>query len=340
MTRCLVTGCGGFLGAEIVRQLLRRGDEVIGVSRREYPELVDAGMTHRRGDLSDRDWTMHHVRDVDVVVHTAAIAGVWGAMPRYLRNNVLTTRHIIDACHRHSIGRLVYTSSPSVTFDGQDQSGVDESAPYPAQWMCNYPRSKAMAEAMVIQADDATRLRTCSLRPHLIWGEGDPHLLPRLIDRAARGRLAIIGDGKNRIDMVHVVNAAHAHVCAIDALEAAPDRAAGRNYFIGQNEPVDCWPWITRLCETAGVKPPTRQFSLRTARAIGVMLEAAYHLTARSGEPPMTRFVAAQMARDHYFDGTAATERLGYQPPLTMQQGLDATAEYLRTLGDRTASGK
>lgn len=319
----LVTGCGGFLGSEIVRQLISRGDDVVGVSRREYPALVGLGMSHRRGDLADADFVAGCIAGVDVVVHTAAVASVWGPWDHFYTNNFVATQNVITACQRHDVGRLVFTSSPSVTFDGRDQRGIDESAPYPTRWLCHYPHTKALAERAVIAADDAGGLRTVSLRPHLIWGEDDPHLLPRMIDRARAGRLRIVGSGKNRVDTVHVVNAAAAHLDAIDALEKNPDAAAGRAYFIAQDEPVDCWDWIGKICQIAGVDPPTRRISASAAYAIGAALEVAYRMAGKKDEPPMTRFVAAQLAHDHYFDISAARKRLGYRVRLSMNEGLD-----------------
>ncbi|SMP77051.1 Nucleoside-diphosphate-sugar epimerase [Neorhodopirellula lusitana] len=320
--RVLVTGCSGFLGSEIVRQLIDRGDDVVGLSRREVPQLVQSGMTHHRGDLTDQAYVDRAVDDVDCVIHTAAVAGVWGPWKHFFQNNVVATRNVLAACRDSGATRCVYTSSPSVTFDGEHQCGVDESVGYPSRWLCHYPHTKAIAEQEVIAADTPGGLRTLSLRPHLIWGHGDPHLLPRVLDRARSGRLRIIGDGTNCIDTVHVVNAAAAHLAAADALQARPENSAGRTYFITQDEPVDCWDWIGKLCQRFDAPPPQRRISYSAAYAIGATLEAAYRMTGRSSEPPMTRFVAAQLAKDHYFDITAAKERLGYQPKISMDEGL------------------
>lgn len=320
--RILVTGCSGFLGREVVRQLIDRGEDVVGLSRRETPELVRIGMQHHRGDLTDAQYVERTIRDVDVVIHTAAVAGVWGPWRHFFDNNVTATRNVLAACQRSGASQCIYTSSPSVTFAGGHQSGVDESLGYPDRWLCHYPRTKAIAEREVLAADRPGGLRTAALRPHLIWGPGDPHLLPRVLERARAGKLRIIGDGKNIIDAVHVSSAAAAHVCAIDALSRVPAEAAGRAYFITQDEPVLCWEWIAKLCAAFATPPPTRRISFRAAYAIGTTCEAVYRTLRRSDEPPMTRFVASQLAKDHYFDITAAKQRLGYHPNISMDEGL------------------
>ncbi|MEM6779861.1 MAG: NAD-dependent epimerase/dehydratase family protein [Planctomycetota bacterium] len=320
--RVLVTGCSGFLGREITRQLMDRGDQVVGLSRRSVSDLVLAGMTHHRGDLLDAQYVQRCVADVDAVIHTAAVAGVWGPAKYFFENNVIASRNVLHACQSARIENLVYTSSPSVTFDGDDQCSVDESVNYPSRWLCEYPRTKAIAEREILDADSPGKLRTVSLRPHLIWGPGDPHLLPRVLERAKTGRLRIVGDGENLIDTVHITNAAAAHLDAIDVLSSDPDRAGGRAYFIAQDEPVNCWQWISRLCQMHDIAPPTRSISYENAYRIGAVLESIFRITRRASEPPMTRFVASQLAKHHYFDITAAKQRLGYRVRIDMETGL------------------
>lgn len=319
----MVTGCGGFLGSEIVRQLLDRGDRVTGISRQEYPDLTRRGMQHCRGDLRDRAFVRRSIRACDSVVHTAAVAGVWGDWEHFYSINKLATDHVLAACQEHQISQCVFTSSPSVTFDREHQRGVDESVPYASHWLCHYPHTKALAEQAVLNAHVPGKLATVALRPHLIWGEDDPHILPRMLDRARSGRLRIVGDGTNLVDTVHVVNAAAAHLDAIDALASNPESCGGRPYFIAQDEPVKCWDWIRQICELGSVPPPNRRISYGAAYGLGAALEAVYRITGRKAEPPMTRFVAAQLARDHYFSIESAKEKLGFHVRLTMDQGLD-----------------
>lgn len=321
--RILVTGCGGFLGSEIVRQLIERGDSVVGIARGNYPGLRRRGMEQRRGDLVDPQFTADAIKNIDAVIHTAATAGVWGPWEHFYSINKVATDNVIAACRDNGIESLVFSSSPSVTFDGADQSGVNESVPYASRWLCHYPHTKALAEIAVLEAHRPGQLNTLALRPHLIWGENDPHLFPRVLERARKGRLRIVGDGVNVVDTVHVINAAGAHLDALDAIGNSPSDVGGRAYFISQDQPVECWDWISEVCEIGGVDPPRKRIPYSAAYAIGGTLETVYRATGRKSEPPMTRFVAAQLARDHYFDITAAKRLLGYRARITIQEGLD-----------------
>lgn len=326
--RVLVTGYGGFLGSEICRQLRAAGDQVVGLGRSDYPHLDGLEIESLRGDVRDAEAVSRAVRGVDAVIHTAAIAGVWGPWDLYHGINTKGTQNVVAACRAERVKVLVYCSSPSVTFDGTDQSGIDESVPYPKTWLCHYPHTKALGEQAVLAAHQPGSLWTCSLRPHLIWGADDPHLFPRLIDRARRKRLRIVGDGRNKIDTVHVFNAAAAHLCGLNQLwqEAMGESqlaAGGRAYFITQDEPVDCWDWIRQVLDIAGVELPKGRIRFSKAWKLGHALEIGYGWLRRSDEPPMTRFVAAQLAKDHYFNISAARKLLNYRPLVSNQQGLE-----------------
>jgi nucleoside-diphosphate-sugar epimerase len=287
--------------------------------------LAALGVELVQADIRDRAAVLTACRDMDTVFHAAGIAGIAGPWDLFYGVNTLGTRHVIDGCRAHGVGRLVYTSSPSVTFDGRDQCGVDESAPYPRRWLCHYQHTKALAEQEVLAANGRDGLLTCSLRPHLIWGPRDRHLIPRLLDRARKGRLRRVGDGTNRIDMIYVENAARAHLLAAEALRPGSP-AAGRAYFLSQGEPVLCWQWIDELLALAGLPPVKKSISFSAAWAVGAICEASWNLLHLRGEPPMTRFLAAQLARSHYFDIGRARRDLGYEPTVS-------TAEGMRRLG-------
>ena len=328
--KILVTGAGGFLGRHVTKQLLAAGHHVRGFSRRTYPELEALGVEWECGDLQDQSAVLTACDSMDAVIHTAAIPGIWGPWKTYYGVNTVGTTNILQAIDSHEIPYLVYTSSPSVTFGGEDQSGIAEDVPYPDRWLCHYPHSKALAEQAVLAANSSGRLATCALRPHLIWGEDDPHLIPRLIERGRTGKLRIVGEGDNRIDMVHVENAAHAHLCALQALQSNP-ASHGKAYWVSQQEPVNCWQWINRILSFADVPPVTRKISFPTAYRVGAVLEWLYRLLRIRSEPRMTRFLALQLSADHYFDNFRAQTLLDYRPLISTAEAMAKLERTLKT---------
>ena len=209
--KALVTGGGGFLGKAIVLKLLERGDEVCSFSRGDYPELRKLGVDVVRGDISDAESVGAAVDGTEVVFHVAAKPGIWGPYEEYHRTNVEGTENIITACRNHGVKRLVYTSSPSVVHSGGDVEGIDESTQYADHFETHYPKTKAIAEQMVLKAD-SKELATVALRPHLIWGPGDNNLVPRLIERGRSGRLRRVGKKQHLVDSTYIDNAAEAHL--------------------------------------------------------------------------------------------------------------------------------
>ncbi len=326
--RALVTGAGGFLGRYIAEQLVARGDHVRSVSRGRYPELDDLGIESIQGDLRDGQTAGDACQGMDVVFHAAGVAGIWGPWEYFYGINTVATENIVAGCRKHGVPKLVYTSSPSVTFDGSAQTAVDESVPYPTDWLCHYPHSKALAEQHVLRSNDRDGMLTCSLRPHLIWGPRDRHLIPRLLDRARSGKLRRVGDGANLVDMVYVENAATAHLQAADALQVGSP-ACGQAYFISQGEPVNCWDWIDEILALAGLPAIDKSISLASAWRVGRAMELVYGALRIKSEPRMTRFLAAQLGRDHYFDIRRAREDLGYSPQISTTEGMKRLAEEL-----------
>jgi nucleoside-diphosphate-sugar epimerase len=189
-----------------------------------------------------------------------------------------------------------------------------------------------MAEQLVLEANGREGLLTCALRPHLIWGPRDQHLIPRLLERARRGQLRQVGDGNNLIDAVYVDNAAAAHLQAAEAL--MPGSAiGGKAYFITNGEPVNCWGWINEILQQAGLPAVRRRVPLAAAYAIGAAMEGVWTVLGRTDEPRMTRFLAAQLGTSHYFDIGAARRDFGYQPRVSMAEGMERLAAWLREQG-------
>ena len=326
-SRVLVTGGGGFLGSAIIERLVARGDAVRSLSRNEYPNLANMGVEQIRGDVEDRQTVEAACRGVELVFHVAAKPPPWGKYRDYYKTNVIGTQNVIEGCADNKISRLVYTSTPSVVFDGTDMQGVDESVPYPVRFNAFYPKTKAIAEQLVRKAN-SKGLRTVVIRPHQIWGPGDPHFAPRLIARAKK--LKRIGSGNNLIDATYIDNAADAHILAADALEKNP-KISGNIYFITQADPIPAWDMIDAILAAAGLPPVTGAISHKTAWTIGAILEFFYRTFHLPGEPPMTRFLADAVAKSHWFDISAAKKDLGYRPTVSVKEGLRRLENWFRT---------
>ena len=337
-----ITGASGFIGGQIAERLISEGRRVRVLARRPLPELEKLGTEVLMGDLESPGALYKGCEGATTVFHVAGRVGVWGPTGDFYRVNVEGTRNVIAACHTAGVKRLIYTSSPSVIYNGSDFAGVDESMPLCTVAPCAYPPSKAAAEKLVSDAhsDD---LATVSLRPHLVWGLGDRNIVPRILAAAARGKLKIVGSGQNKVDITHIANVVDAHLLAEQALKTGhliSDKSdlplvgstgpGGKAYFITNGEPVVLWDWVNQLLRGLGRPELTKRVSLTTAYRIGGIMETLWRVLPLSGEPPMTRFVAKELATDHWFSIAAARRDLGYNPRVTMAAGTVELIEHLK----------
>ncbi len=322
--KTLITGGGGFLGQAIIRQLTKRGDEVVVLNRSAYPELQSMGVVCHRGDIADREAVLAAAEGCQAIVHVAAKAGPGLYAPDFEAPNVTGTANVLAACQQHAIGILVYTSSPSVVHGGGDIENGDESLSYPEHFHAPYPETKARAERLVLEAN-GPNLMTCALRPHLIWGPGDNQLVPRLVEKNRTGRLRLPAPEK-LIDTVYIDNAAEAHVLALDNL-LGPATAAGKPYFISNGEPRPNGEIIADLIRAYGETPRIGTISPRVAMAAAATVEGVWRMTRRRSYPPLSRFVVEHLSTAHWYSLEAAHRDLGYQPRVTIDDGLKRLRE-------------
>lgn len=320
-TKVLVTGAGGFLGGYIARDLIAAGYEVYSFSRSRYDSLDKMGVTQRQGDLSSYADVEAALVGMDAVIHTASQVGMWGRYADFYKTNVTGTENVIRACHVNHISKLVYTSTPSVAFGDKSLCNVDESVGYPEKYLSMYAETKAIAEKMVLMAN-AGSLSTVAIRPHLIFGPGDLNLVPRVVEAARAGKLKIIGDGENLVDVTYVENASMVHVMALEQLSpSAP--IAGKAYFLGQG-PIKLWDFTNELLKRSGVPPVTKKISFKAAYLIGFVIEMVLKMIGKFDiHPPMTRFVALQLGKSHYYSHVGLEKDLGFKAKYTIEEGLD-----------------
>lgn len=324
----LVTGGGGFVGKAIVKQLIAGGVQTRVLGRHHYPEIDQLGGQCIVGDVCDDKAVARASRGVDVVFHTAALAGIWGPFNAYHHTNVRGTETVVDGCRKNGVSMMVYTSTPSVVFDRADIMGGDERLDYPTRFLCHYAQTKVIAERLVLSAHSSS-LATCALRPHLIWGPGDPHLLPRLIEQGKKQQLKRVGAGRNLVDITYIDNVAYAHILAAENL-ATTGTAGGRPYFISQGKPVNLWDWITELFSAMELPPVKSAVSFPVAYHLGGVMEILHKIFSIQKEPKMTRFLAEQLAKSHYFSIDNARMDLGYEPIVSTEAGMQRTLTWLR----------
>jgi len=326
--KALVTGGGGFVGSAVVKRLLGLGVETTVLGRHRYPEIEALGGRCIVGDICDLKTVSKAAEGVEVVFHIAALAGIWGLWKDYYLTNMVGTENVVESCRKNKVAMLVYTSTPSVVFNRRDIKGADESLAYAKTCLCHYARTKVMAEKMVLAANCAD-LHCCAIRPHLIWGPGDPHLLPRLLDSGRKKLLKRVGDGTNLVDISYIDNVAFSHILAAKNLSESAT-AAGKAYFISQGEPVNLWKWINELFIAMDIEPVQSAISFPLAYRLGAVMELIYKGLQKKKEPRMTRFLAEQLAKSHYFSMENARKDLGYKAIVSTREGLQRTVQWLK----------
>ncbi len=326
----IIFGGSGFLGSNIARKLLKEGcSKVICFNRGPAPELKQLGAKVVRGDIGNRSAVVAAAAGCTAVIHTAAKTGVWGSSREYYRTNVVGTENVLASCRENRIKTLIFTSSPSVAYSPDtDVVNMNEQAPYPTSYLAHYPATKAIAEKKAL-GEPNKNLAVVALRPHLIWGPGDRQLLPRVIHRAAEGKLRIIGNGRNLVDLTYIDNAVQAHLDAIGFLRKNGGMPLRKVYFISDNAPVAIWEWLNDVLQHLGVPPITRKIEYRRALAVAGMLEWLFKIPFL-GEPPLTKFTVGQLAFSHYFDISAAGNDLGYKPVVEPADAMRAAIVWLR----------
>ncbi len=329
MRKVLVTGGGGFVGNALVLALEKKGVSCHVAGRHSYPHLEQRGVFCHRGDIANPEFAKVVTKDVDTVFHVASLAGIWGSDDLYKRTNIDGTQNILDACLNNGVERLVYTSTPTVVFNRKDIRNGNEELPYAEKFLCSYARTKVEAEKRVLAASQ-NRLLTTAIRPHLIWGPGDPHLIPRLLERARLRKIRQIGDGENRVDITYIDNVVHAHLLAAQELEGE-QKCAGKAYFIGQERPICLWKWIDKLLDAMQVERVHRRVSFPLAYGAGALLEGVHRLFLPEQEPMMTRFLAEQLAKSHYFSHERARVDFSYSPIVSIEEGLQRLILWLKS---------
>ena len=316
--KTLVTGATGFLGGALTHRLYSMGWDVTALGRnaKKLDELEDEGIRSVQVDISQKDELSASFSDFELVFHCAAFPSPWGNFEKFYQANVIGTRNVVQACLENKVKRLVYVSTPSIYFNYNSRRDVKESDPLPEP-ISNYAKTKLLAEEE-IDKGFANGLAVVSIRPRALFGEGDTVIFPRLIPRLKNGRLPILGDGENVVDLTYIQNVVDALLLCAES----PANTLGKKYNITNGEPVNIWKLIERICDELGYPYPSRKISFKTASSAASALEFIYSLIPYSPEPPLTRLSVSMMANNTTLDISAAKTELGYQPKVSIEEGV------------------
>jgi nucleoside-diphosphate-sugar epimerase len=317
--KVLVTGATGFLGGALTLRLHGMGWDVTALGRNpvRLNELEDEGIRPLRLDVTKKDELTEAFKGQEIIFHCAAFPSPWGHFEKFYQANVVGTRNVVQSCLKNNVKRLVYVSTPSLYFDYSSRVNVKENDPLPKP-ISNYAATKLLAEEE-IDKGFAEGLAVVSIRPRALFGEGDTVIFPRLLSRLKTGSLPILGDGENIVDLTYVENVVDALLLCAES----PANTLGKKYNISNGEPIKIWELINRICDKLNLPAPKRKISYKTANAAATVIEFIYTLIPYSPEPPLTRLTVSMLAHSTTLDITAAKTELGYQPKVSVEEGVE-----------------
>ena len=317
----LVSGATGFLGGRLAVALKERGYAVRALARPsgDISLLAAGGIEIVTGDLADEGSLARAAAGQQLVFHTAGRVGDWGAAEEFRRDNVDGTARVIAACRRNQVRRLVHVSSLTVLGLPHSGARVDEETPVAAPAADPYTASKIAGEELVRRANGQDGLETVVVRPGVIWGPGDTTFLPRFAALLRRGRMILVGGGRNRVGLSHVDNLVQGMLLA-----AVVPAAAGQVYHLTDGEEITAAEAFCLLADALGAAPPRHSLPFPVAFAVASLMEA-WARTRRQPEPPVfTRYGVRLIASDSRYDIGKARRELGYRPAITFRQGVAA----------------
>ena len=332
--KVLVIGATGFLGQALARRLKELDIDVTATGRNldVGEQLQREGILFIPSDLMDAISIRALCQGKDVVFHCAALAAPWGRYEDFYKANVIGTENVIKGCMAAHSQRLVYVSSPSIYFAFESRLNVAENDPLPARQINAYGKTKLLAEKAIDQAH-AEGLPVITIRPRAIFGPGDTTILPRVMQALESGRMRIIGDGENFIDLTYIDN-------VVDALllcAQSPTDTLGKKYNITNGEPIHLWSTLEELSHRLGYPAPKGKINTSMALFLANLVELSHWALSINREPLLTRYGVAVLANSTTLNIQAARQELGYKPRISIDEGLDKFVHWWQHLHRPTA---
>lgn len=323
--KILLTGATGGLGFRTLERLVRNPkiEEIIATGRVIRPThfVENTKIKYVLGDLEDAEFVSKLVEQVDYIVHAAALSSPWGKYAEFEKANLFTMKNLMNATKKHNIKRFVYVSTPSLYFNGEDRFDVKESEPLPQKFVNAYSKTKYEAEIAL----EKSNIPYVILRPRALIGRGDTIIMPRLIRAFEEGKLKIIGDGKNIVDLTSLANVA-------DSIELAlfvGDAGLNQIYNITNGEPVKLWETIEKVLSMLGHEMNKKKAPYSVVKMLSQIMELKAKLTNYK-EPALTTYGVGILAKSFTMDISKAKSLLGYSPKISTDEAIDEFVSWYR----------
>jgi 3beta-hydroxy-delta5-steroid dehydrogenase/steroid delta-isomerase len=334
LRRVLVTGGSGFVGANLVTELLDRGHWVRSYDRAPSPLPEHPRLETVRGEITDTESVAAAVNGIDTIIHTAALIELMGGRSvtdeyreRSFAVNVGGTQNLVRAAQNAGVKRFVYTSSNSVVIGGKAISGGDETLPYTTRFADLYTETKVAAEKFVLSQNGVGGLLTCAIRPSGIWGRGDRTMFRKVFESVVAGHAkALIGSHKARLDNSNVHNLVHGFILAAEHLVEGGS-APGQAYFINDDDPVNMFEFARPVVEACGQHWPRFRVSGRLVHA-AMSVWQWLHFKFGLPQPPLEPLAVERLYLDNYFSVAKARRDLGYEPLYTTEKAMQECLPY------------
>lgn len=323
--KILLTGATGFLGFRTLEKLVEQTsiDMIIATGRtiKDSHKIEHSKVDYRLGDLGDSQFVESMVKEVDHIIHAAALSSPWGKRSEFVAANVITQRNLIEAAKRNSVKKYVFISSPSMYFEIKDKYNIKESDPLPKKFINAYAETKRMAEVEL----EGSEIPYVILRPRALTGRGDTVIMPRLIRAYDEGRLKIIGNGENKADLTSVANVADAIVLSLSANK----KAINKTYNISNGAPVKLWDSIADVLRKLDKDPPTKKVPFGVVKFIAQLMELKSKATNMK-EPALTKYGVGTLAKSLTMDISKARELLGYAPKVSTEEAIEEFIKWYK----------
>jgi nucleoside-diphosphate-sugar epimerase len=326
--KLIVTGATGFIGRNLVEGLHGDGHHVLATGRSTAvgERLRERGIEFRPADIVDSATLAEAFSPADCLIHCAARSGDWGRYREFHEPNVIGTRNVIDACLRHGIPRIIFVSTPSVYFTGEDRIDISEDDPLPARQRISYARTKLAGETELL-ARRSEGYDVMIFRPRAVYGPHDATIVPRILRLAEKRRLPLINDGRAVIDPTYVGN----FVDAVRSALTAGGGAWNEAYNISNGEPIEIRDFFASVLEALGVPFRPKNVPEAAAMTVAGFMELVGYLPFGPKQPALTRFSVGYMATSTTMSIEKAHRKLGYAPRIDNREGIERYAAWYRS---------